>query len=657
MGAGLDARSDVRRSQAATGDLLNLPRRWRLRESLLALALSAAGLALQASQGAVTGPPVSTRAHVETLASEPFEGRATGSRGATLAADYLVAQLKRLGAQPLPRRTDFRLPFEFTAGITDEGSALTLKDASGKTQRWTGAGTFQALSFSDSAQVSGPVVFAGYGLVVPESKAFSYDSYATIDAKNKIVVVLRYSPEDVEPEIRTLLARYSSLRYKALAARERGAKALIVLTGPRSPNAGTTAPMSFDSAAAGSGIVAASAGGAVGDAIFSHYAGGPTGAYAKDKTLDAVQRGLDTGNPHITGFDISGIELTLDVKLSRQKQTDYNVVGYLPPRPATGAAMAAVAQAFRPAKPYVVVGAHYDHLGLGTYGTSLARGKEVGTVHYGADDNASGVAAVLAAGAELAGGPRDRGIVLAFWSGEELGLLGSGEFVKSAPIRADQVAAYLNLDMVGRMRANTLTIQAAGTSAAWPRLLAEVNASTRFDLRLQDDPYLPTDVSSFNPAGVPSLSFFTGSHADYHRPSDAASSINYADLDRVARFVALLAKRIANLTDPPEYVKVTRKVDAAGGDRAAVRVYTGTIPDYASDVKGLKLGGVMEGGPAANAGLREGDVIVEFAGRAVTNIYDYMYALEAARIGQPVPVVFMRGGVRHQATLTPEARK
>jgi len=608
----------------------------RLCAGLASAAVLAASLWAQGGQAVLA--PSATRAHVETLASERFEGRATGSSGAKLAADYLVDQLTRIGAQPLPHQKDFRLPFEFTAGIRDDGSVLTLKDADGRVQRWDATETFQALSFSETAEVSGPVVFAGYGLVVPPTGTFSYDSYGTIDVKGKIVVVLRYSPEDADAEIRTLLARHSGLRYKALAARERGAKALLVVTGPRSPDAGRTVPMVFDGAAAGSGIVAASAGGAVADALFAH---------AKDKTLSAVQASLDSGNPHVAGFDIPGIEVILNVKVSRQRGTDYNVAGYLPP---SGGARAP------PHKPYVVIGAHYDHLGRGRHGSSLARGAEVGAIHYGADDNASGVAATLVAGATLAGRRRDRGIVLAFWSGEELGLLGSNEFVKKAPIPADLIAAYLNLDMVGRVRANTLTIQATGTSPAWTKVIADANASVGFAVQQQDDPYLPTDVSSFNPAGVPSLSFFTGSHADYHRPTDVPAAINYADLDRVAQFVALVAERVANVAEPPTFVKVTRKMEGGGG-RAAIRVYTGTIPDYASDAKGLKLGGVMEGGPASKAGLREGDVIIEFGGRAVANIYDYMYALEAVKPGQPVAVVYVRDGAKHQTTLTPEARR
>lgn len=598
-------------------------------------------LAARGAQAAATTAAAvsSTRPHVEVLASDRFGGRAAGSDGTKLAADYLTQQLKRLGARPLPGQKDFRFPFQFTGGVKDGGSAVALNGANGEPQRWSGADMVQGLSFSDTGQVTGQVVFAGYGLVVPASGAFSYDSYGALNVKDKIVVVLRYYPEDADEHIKTVLAHYSGLRYKALAARERGAKALVVITGPRSPNAGAVVPMTFDAAVAGSGIVAASVGGAVADALFKPASG---------RSLDAVQQALDTGNPHVAGFEIPGVELALDVKVNRERQTDHNLVAYLPPQHSGSPAVA---------KPYVILGAHYDHLGHGGHGSSLARREEMGSIHHGADDNASGVAAVLAAGAQLAGMKRDRGIVLAFWSGEELGLLGSADFTRGPPVPIDQVAAYVNLDMVGRMRDNKLAVQAAGTSSAWPRLIEQTNVPVGFDIQLQNDPNLPTDVASFNAASVPSLSLFTGSHADYHRPTDVASAINYPDLDRVARFTTLLAQKVANLPQPPDFVKVQRTTEEGGGDRAALRVFTGTIPDYTSEVQGLRLSGVIDGGPAAKAGLQEGDVIVEFAGRKVANIYDYMYALEGVKIGVPVKVVYLRGGQSVEVTLTPEARK
>jgi Zn-dependent M28 family amino/carboxypeptidase len=303
----------------------------------------------------------------------------------------------------------------------------------------------------------------------------------------------------------------------------------------------------------------------------------------------------------------------------------------------------------------VVIGAHYDHLGRGSAGGSLAAKEQAGQVHAGADDNASGSAAVLAIAEALSKAPRKRHLVVAFWSGEELGLIGSNAFVTAPPFPATGLAAYLNFDMVGRSSDNKLTVQATGTSPMWPKLLEQANVAAGFDLTLQDDPYQPTDVSSFNQAGVASLAFFTGAHVDYHKPSDTADKINYEDLDRIASFASAITKRLLDLDEAPPFTKVEQKTDSGG--RAGLRIFTGTIPDYATEVKGLLLGGVIGGGPAEQAGLQKGDVIVEISGQSIANIYDYTYALELLKIGQPTKVVYMRGGERRETTLTPAARK
>ena len=575
--------------------------------------------------------------HVRYLASEELEGRMTGTAGERLAAEYIAAELEKLGCKPADGQEGFLVPFEFTAGTTDAGTVVEVRSET-EAIEWTGGETVQALSFSDSGEVSGEVVFAGYGLVVPESQDFGYDSYATLDVTDKIVLVLRYFPEDMDQESRSKLARYSGLRYKALQARERGAKAMLVVAGPRSPNAGETIPMTFDTAVAGSGIVAASVSAAVGDRLFAAVA---------DQSLEQAQESLDTGNPHITGFAIPGVEVTLDVQVEREVRTGYNVVGVLP---ASGEAAA---------KPLVVLGAHYDHLGRGAGGNSLAGKGEADDIHYGADDNASGVAAVLGAGARLADQSLGRSVVLGFWSGEEMGLLGSAAVLSEADgptvLPPGEIVASLNLDMVGRMRDNKLTVQAVGSSAEWPGLIERGNVPVGFDLQTMDDPYLPTDSTSFNSAGIPTLNLFTGSHEDYHRPSDTADKINYPDLDRIAKFAALVARQVANRESPLEFVKVAQTVQQ-GGSRDTLRAFTGTIPDYATEVEGLRLSGVIEGGPADEAGLREGDVIVEFAGQSIANIYDYTYALDVVKIGEPVQVVILRGEERLELTLLPRAR-
>jgi Zn-dependent M28 family amino/carboxypeptidase len=590
-----------------------------------------------AAQNAETSPST-TRRHVETLASEKLDGRLTGSEGERLAGDYLVAELKRIGALPLPSLPDYRVPFEFTAGSRDAGSTVEVSQggpgrAPGK---YAARSDVQALSFSDNLDITGPVVFAGYGLVVPEGQDFGYDSYTGLDVKDKVVLVLRYFPENTDLKVKSVLARYSDLRYKAMAARQRGAKAMLVVTGPRSPNAGETIPMSFDTALAGSGIAAASISHAVAEAIF---------AAGEGKTLEATQQSLDTGNPHVAGFEIPGLTVTLHTAVAREKQVGRNIVAYLP---ATGGAPQAP-------KPWIALGAHYDHLGHGRNGNSLARKEEAGQIHFGADDNASGTSAVLAVGEALSKLPRRRNILLDFWSGEELGLIGSGAFAAKPPVPVDQIAAYLNFDMVGRMQDNKLNAQAVGTSPIWAKVLEQANVTAGFDLQLQQDPYLPTDVASFNQAGVPSLNFFTGSHSDYHRPTDTADKINYEDLDRIVRFATGIAKKLVDMDEPPAFVKVDQP--SQGGGRAGIRVFTGTIPDYTSEVKGLLLGGVVGGGPAEKAGLQKGDVIVELAGQSITNVYDYTYALELLKIGEPVKVVYQRDNKRVETTLTPAARR
>jgi Zn-dependent M28 family amino/carboxypeptidase len=587
-----------------------------------------------------------TRTHVETLASPRLEGRLAGSSGEKLASDYLVAELQKIGAKPLPGQTDFLLPFEFTAGTKDGGSSLSLQyDTKNGVEsgvvfgvaRGGASGPVRALSFSDNGDVEGPVVFAGYGIVVPDSQGFAYDSYATLDVKDKIVVVLRYFPEDAEPKTKGILSRYADLRYKAMAARQHGAKAMIVVAGPASPNAGELAPMTFDTAIAGSGIVAVSVTGDVANKIF---------AAAPDKPLAGAQKALDDANPHATGFALPGISVKVHAQVEREKRTGHNVVAYLPattPMDAT-------------AKPWVALGAHYDHLGHGEAGNTLAGKEDAGRIHLGADDNASGSAAVLAIAATLAKQPRKRNVLVGFWSGEELGLIGSNAFSTKPPVALDAIAAYLNFDMVGRMQDNKLTVQAAGSSPAWGKIIEQANVQAGFDLAVQEDPYQPTDVATFNAASIPSLSFFTGTHADYHKPSDTADKIDYEDLDRVVDFAAAIVRRIEDTAAAPAFTKVDQQLQQGAG-RAGVRLFTGTIPDYSTEVKGLLLGGVVGGGPAEQAGLRKGDVIVEIAGQTISNIYDYTYALDVLKIGQPAKVIYLRDGKKLETMLTPGARK
>ena len=569
--------------------------------------------------------PEETRGDVLALTAPGTDGRAVGSAGAAVARRYLVSELAAAGARPLPGRDGLGIPFRFISGVEDLGSSLR----AGGHKRF-GSDQVRAFAFSETGEARGGLFFAGYGIRVPENAGIEYDSYAGHEVEGKVVVVLRYFPEGAEDEERAVLNRHAGLRAKAAAARDRGAVGMVVITGPGSPNAGELAPAAFDISAPGSqGILAVSLDGDAAERLFA----------GSGVSVGEIQAGLDAGEVDTGSFPIPGFA-TLAVNLDRIAGSGANVVGVLP------AADGSVAP------PWIAVGAHYDHLGMGGAGSLQPHGPT--ETHPGADDNASGVAAALAVARAAAADPLPRPLLVGFWSGEESGLLGSTAFVRDE-VRPAQVLAYINLDMVGRLEDNRLTVQAMGSSPVWPGIVERANVPAGFDLALDDDPYLPTDSSAFNAREVPTLNLFTGTHADYHRPSDTADKLDYEGLARVARFAGLVARRAAASDPVPEFVRVERTA-GAGASRSSARVYTGTIPAYATEVEGLELGGVMAGGPAEKAGLREGDVIVEFAGSPVLNIYDYMNALEAARIGEPITVVFVRDGERHTATLVPTAR-
>ncbi len=571
---------------------------------------------------AVAQTPEEARDDVRVLTAPETAGRAVGSEGAAVARRYLIAELEATGARPLPGRTEFGVPFAFVSGVEDEGSTLS----AGGHKRF-GPDQVRALAFSESGEARGDLVFAGYGIRLPETAEIEYDSYAGLEVEGKVVLALRYFPDGVSDEARAALNRGASLRAKAAVARELGAVGMVIFTGPRSENAGELVAGSFDIAApGGQGILAVSVDGAAGERLFA----------GSGRTVAEVQDALDRGE--MESFPLPGAA-TLDVRLRRDRSRGVNVAGLLP----------SASGDFAP--PWVAVGAHYDHLGMGGAGSLNPHGP--GAAHPGADDNASGVAAVLALARAVSRQPLDRPTLVAFWSGEESGLLGSNAFVRDE-LASDQVAAYLNLDMVGRMRENRLTVQAMGSSAIWPGVVERANVPVGFDLALSEDPYLPTDSSAFNSAGIPTLNLFTGTHEDYHRPSDTADRLNYEDLARVARFATLAARRAAEADPVPEFIRVERSAETPS--RVSLRAWTGTIPEYATEIEGLLLGGVMAGGPAEKAGLRKGDVIVQFGEVSVLNIYDYMNALEAARVGEPIRVVALRDGERLEVTLVPAAR-
>ncbi|MDO8141593.1 MAG: M28 family peptidase, partial [Candidatus Brocadiales bacterium] len=573
------------------------------------------------------------------------EGRMTGSRGTQMASDYIAAYFKEIGLKVLGDNESYFQEFPFTSGVKIVSSQNQLqvgKEGNEKeTTQFEVSKDFTPMSFTANGTAEGQVIFAGYGLIVPGNNGVSYDSYAGLNVKDKIVLVLNYLPEEVDMKRRHELNLYAGLRYKALLARERGAKAILVVNGPKSLNAGELIPLSFDKASADSGIIAASISIKTAEALFA----------GSGKDLATIQSRLDKEDRDTAGsFDLPNVQVKISAAVEREKKTDRNVLGLLPPPEGTEN------------PEYVMVGAHYDHIGHGEI-DSLARKGEEGQVHNGADDNASGVSLVLELAASLAKAWKEnpqnfrRGVIFSLWSGEEMGIIGSSYFASHPTIPVKNIAAYINFDMVGRLKDNRLIIQGTDSSDYWTKLIEKRNVAAGFNLVLQHDPYLPTDVTALYPEGVPVINFFTGSHEDYNRPTDDPETLNYDGMVKIARFVQSMITDLARSQERPGYAKVERKA-VPSEQHGSQRAYLGTVPDFSSEnIVGIKIGGVKAEGPADKAGFKDGDIIIEFGGLKITNIYDYKYALDSARIGKPVEVVVLRSGNRHTLTVVPEAKK
>jgi Zn-dependent M28 family amino/carboxypeptidase len=552
-------------------------------------------------------------------------------------------------------------------------------------------------------------------LVAPEGEKIpAYDSYTHLDVKDKWVVVFRDMPQDIKPEIRQHWARYSSPRRKATVARDLGARGILFVSGPTSGH--TTELIRFDRDASQAGVSMA--------VISIDNATAAEILAAAGKKLADEQKALDHGEPAM-GYAIDGVKFAASVRIERKTGTGRNVLARLRTAPApvanavSNAAESAIAKTGtvtdakptdentadentgdeKPAgRPMVIIGAHIDHLGVGGGASSLARDEERDEVHVGADDNASGVAAMLEIAQYLAREQKlgrldsKRDVLIAAWSGEELGLFGSQAFTKSffdlfpdAPrtpnpfgdVKNDPQAAaiaaahgmtmdeepltaavtgYLNLDMVGRLR-DKLVIQGVGSSPTWAEEVQRRNVPVGLELQLDKTATrLPTDAAAFVPREVPILAAFTGAHEDYHTPRDTPDKLNYEGAAKIANLFGLIARGLVTTDEPPVF-ELSEEAQRDEAPRANLTAYLGTIPDYVpGEVKGMKLSGVAGEGPAAKAGIRGGDVITELAGRKIENVYDYTFAIESLKIGQPVKVVLMREGKKIEVEVTPKAR-
>jgi hypothetical protein len=586
--------------------------------------------------------------HVDFLCRPELGGRLTGTAGEKLATSYVASYMESLGIEPAGSDGTYFYKFPFTAGVElKDSNVLKSGDTNYELNR-----DWRPLVFSKSGKVDATgVVFAGYGIVAPAEKGQpEYDSYVHLDVENKWVLVLRQMPMDVSPERRQHWARYSSLRYKAMAARDRGAKGIIVVSGPTSGVRQELVPLQMDGTLSGTSIAAISVSDKVAEKWFEK---------CEDK-LAALQKELDKGEM-MMGIELPEVSISADIEVQQVKREGVNAIGIL-------------RAGDKPAKSMILIGAHIDHLGTGASGSSLALEEEKLGMHRGADDNASGVAAMLEIAQSFAQQKQagkltlEHDVLFAAWSGEELGLLGSAyfsdHFYELYPnlVKPEEgvnlypaMVACFNLDMVGRLRDN-LVLQGIGSSSIWSGEIERRNAVVGLPVTLQNDSYLPTDASTFFLKGVPILSAFTGSHSEYHTPRDTPELLNYEGAAKIAKLMGLIARSVASSKDIPVFQD--QKAPEGQGSRAVMTAYLGTIPDYAQgDIKGVLLSGVAKDGPASKAGVQSKDVIIELAGRKIENIYDYTYAIEALRVGQETEIVVQRKGEDLRMKVTPLSRQ
>ncbi|MSP38180.1 MAG: M20/M25/M40 family metallo-hydrolase [Deltaproteobacteria bacterium] len=564
--------------------------------------------------------------HVKQLASNEFAGRGVGTAGIDLASAYIAEQFAKLGLKPAGDADGYRQNFEVAVGVTiKEPTLLALDDRAplARNEDWT------PLSFSTSDKVVAEMVFAGYGITDKES---GYDDYAGLDVKNKIVLVLRYEPppKSAKSPFRNApdYSNHSALRTKANNARDHGAAGLILVDLNQRGEDKTELITTLGSLARGGGSLVAAQ-------IKRHVI--EAWLERRGVSLAALKEKIDREEKPASQ-PIADSTIQLQVTLQENRARADNVVGFLP-----GADDELKDQV-------IVIGAHYDHLGTGEFGARNAGA--AGEIHHGADDNASGTALLLDLARRLSQLPvrPARTIYFAAFSAEELGLYGSRHFVERFPA-IGAIKAMINLDMVGRLRDNRLTVSGARSGEKLSEIVTGAGRTLGFAIGESDDVGRSDHMSFYNKK-IAVLHFTTGVHPDYHRPSDTWEKIDIDGMARVGDLALATTLSVANAKEPMRFVSLpSRPPSERGDDRRGISVYLGTMPDYGANSAGLRLAGVASDSPAARAGLREGDVIVKLAEAKIQNIEDLTAALRNQKPDDEVAIVVLRG----ESTLTLKA--
>jgi hypothetical protein len=567
---------------------------------------------------------------VRALSSPEMEGRGDGTKGLTLAEHLIVERYKSLGLEPAGSK-GYLQSFRVVTGRKIQGGTKMSGHANGgKIETYAVREDFIPLNFSSAGNAKASVVFAGYGITAPE---FGYDDFHDADVRDKIVLVFRGEPESISQKAPSGgHTTHASLISKAINAKNHGAAALIVVNGKLSHgDSDELRPFGDAEGPEEAGILCLQVKTPVADEWLR-----PTGLTSAE-LQDSIEKEKNSG------LSIP-LDSTVDVtlKIETLRATVNNVLAYLPGK----------------SDEYVIVGAHYDHLGKGD-SHSLAP-SQIGQIHPGADDNASGTAGVLELARIVAplAGKLDRGILFANFAGEELGLLGSAEWVKEPTRALDKAVAMLNMDMIGRIKDDKVFIGGIGTGTTLKSTVEDAANGSSLHFEYSEGGYSSSDHTSFVTKKIPVLFFFSGLHSDYHKPSDTWDKINAASATQLLNLVSKVSVELADAAEKPKFVAVVENPHAGGvSSGGGYGPYFGSVPDFGQTETGVRFSDVRPSSPAAKAGLQAGDVLVHFGDKSINNLYDFTDALRRSKVGDVVEVTVLRNGQPLKVFVTLEQRK
>ncbi len=547
--------------------------------------------------------------HIKYLSSDSLKGRKTGSAGDSLAAVYIRARLLDCGLVPLSGDGFQRY------GITDKVVAGAKNYCSVNGKDFVPGTDFAPFAFSGNSGIESEAVFAGYGFNI-NNDSLKWDDYSNIDVRGKWVLILRGDPEP-EKSVSGFIP-FNSDRDKALLAKDMGAAGVLFVSGPLHDREDSFESLSANDYSVDIPVLRIKR--EVADLILEKAG----------KTVAGLEANINKTKKSL-GF-ATGTKVNAGSEVIRVNSSTRNVVMLLP------------GEDERLKNEYVIVGAHFDHLGLGGPGSS-SRAVDTTGVHHGADDNASGVSEMveLAEKFALTRGSHRRSMIFAAFSGEEEGLLGSKYFAENPGIDLTSVNAMINLDMIGRLKeTGSLQISGIGTADSLKTIASQLSDTSLFKITYSEPGYGPSDHSSFYGKNIPVLFFSTGAHLDYHTPSDTWDKIDYTGMVEISDLVFRIAKELAN---SPQRLKFEESGPRTDVSRTIRRrgVTLGIMPDFAGNVKnGLRADFVTPGKPAALGGMKKGDIITSINGKTVNNIQDYMFRMSQLKHGQTISVEVLR---------------